>query len=51
MGEAQGAVGFTVTKISELNEVFRKAVELEKAGRTVLIDIKSNYDRSIPVED
>lgn len=51
IGEAQGAVGYTVTKISELKETFRKAVEQEKAGRTVLIDVKINHDRPIPVED
>lgn len=51
IGEAQGAMGFTVTKISELSEVFLKAVELEKAGRTVLIDVKINHDRPIPAEN
>ena len=51
IGEAQGAVGYTVTKISELKEVFHQAVEQEKAGRTVLIDVKINHDRPIPVEE
>ncbi|PRY77152.1 pyruvate oxidase [Alkalibacterium olivapovliticus] len=50
IGEAQGAVGFRVTKISELSDVFNKAVELEKAGRTVVIDLKISHDRPIPVE-
>ncbi|WP_051910511.1 thiamine pyrophosphate-dependent enzyme [Carnobacterium pleistocenium] len=49
--EAQGAIGFTIIKISELDEVFRNAVELEKAGRTVVIDMKINHDRPIPVEE
>lgn len=50
IGEAQGAVGYTVTEIGQLDEVFHKAVADEKAGRTVLIDIKINHDRPIPVE-
>lgn len=51
IGEVQGAVGYTVTKISELKGVFHQAVEQKKAGRTVLIDVKINHDRPIPVED
>lgn len=50
IAEAQGAVGFTVTEIGQLKEVFEKAVEHEKAGRTVLIDVKISSDRPIPVE-
>ncbi|MEC6749171.1 pyruvate oxidase [Marinilactibacillus sp. XAAS-LB27] len=49
-GEAQGAVGFTVKEISELEETFQKAVDLEKSGRTVVIDVKISNDRPIPVE-
>lgn len=49
-GEAQGAVGFTVKAISELEETFQKAVDLEKSGRTVVIDVKISNDRPIPVE-
>lgn len=50
VGEGLGAVGFTVREISELEEVFQKAVELEKSGRTVVIDLKVSDDRPIPVE-
>ncbi|MFC6464381.1 pyruvate oxidase [Marinilactibacillus sp. GCM10026970] len=50
IGEAQGAVGFTVKEISELEETFQKAVDLEKSGRTVVIDVKISNDRPIPVE-
>ncbi|GEL66888.1 pyruvate oxidase [Marinilactibacillus psychrotolerans] len=50
IGEAQGAVGFTVREISELDEVFQKAVEFEKSGRTVVINVKISDDRPIPVE-
>lgn len=50
IGEAQGAVGYTVTEISELKETFQKAVEQEKAGRSVVINVKITHDRPIPVE-
>lgn len=50
IAEAQGAIGYTVTEISDLSKVFKKAVEHEKAGRTVVIDVKISSDRPIPVE-
>ncbi|SFH72315.1 pyruvate oxidase [Pisciglobus halotolerans] len=50
IAEAQGAVGYTVTEISQLKKVFEKAVEDEKAGRTVLIDVKISRDRPLPAE-
>nr|WP_146923984.1 pyruvate oxidase [Alkalibacterium kapii] len=50
IAEAQGAIAYTVTEISELEGVLKKAVEHEKAGRTVLVDIKISTDRPIPVE-
>ncbi len=50
IAEAQGAIGLTVHEISELDDVFAKAVEFYKQGRTVLIDAKITKDRPIPVE-
>ena len=50
IAEAQGAVGYTVTRIEEMDEVMRKAVEDNKNGRTVVIDAKITQDRPIPVE-
>lgn len=50
IAEAQGAIGYTVREISELKKTFKKAVEHEKAGRTVVIDVKVSTDRPIPVE-
>lgn len=50
IAEAQGAVGYTVTDINQMKEVFEKAVEDEKAGKTVVIDIKISDERPIPVE-
>ncbi|WP_161878014.1 pyruvate oxidase [Alkalibacterium sp. MB6] len=51
IGEAQGAVGFTIREIGEIDEVFKQAVAAEKSGRTVVIDVKINHDRPIPTED
>ncbi|GEK89577.1 pyruvate oxidase [Alkalibacterium putridalgicola] len=50
IAEAQGAIGYTVREIGELKKTFKKAVEHEKAGRTVVIDVKVSTDRPIPVE-
>ncbi|NQI33402.1 hypothetical protein HO928_05045 [Streptococcus suis] len=50
IGEAQGAVGYTVRRIEEMNEVMRKAVEDNKNGKTVVIDAKITKERPIPVE-
>lgn len=48
--EAQGAVGYTVRRIEDIDEVVRKAVEDNKAGKTVVIDAKITHDRPFPVE-
>src|SRR5699024_3321003 len=40
IAEAQGAVGYTVTEISQLKDVFKQAIADEKAGRVVVIDVK-----------
>lgn len=50
IGEAQGAVGYTVRRIEEMDEVMRKAVEDNKNGKTVVIDAKITKERPIPVE-
>lgn len=50
IGEAQGAVGYTVRRIEEMDEVMRKAVEDNKNGKTVVIGAKITKERPIPVE-
>ena len=50
IAEAQGAVGYTVTEISQLEDVFSKAREQEKAGKVVVIDVKITTERPLPVE-
>lgn len=49
IGEAMGAKGYTVTRYSELAEVFEKAQADIKAGFTVLIDAKIDNESPIPV--
>ncbi|MCZ0716858.1 pyruvate oxidase [Aerococcus kribbianus] len=51
IGEAQGAVGYTVTRIEDMDDVMRQAVEDNKNGKTVVIDAKITHDRPIPVEE
>lgn len=50
IGEAQGAVGFTVSRIEDMDQVMAEAVKANKEGRTVVIDAKITKDRPIPVE-
>lgn len=50
IAEAQGAVGLTVSEISDLHDVFQKAVNLEKSGKTVVVNVKISNDRPIPAE-
>ncbi|HCS93254.1 MAG TPA: pyruvate oxidase [Bavariicoccus seileri] len=50
IAEAQGAKGYTVRKIDELDKVFAQAIEDEKNGHVVVIDAKISLDRPIPVE-
>lgn len=49
-GRAQGAVGYTVDRIEDIDDVMRKAVEDNKAGKTVVVDCKITQDRPLPVE-
>ena len=50
IAEAQGAVGFRVDRIEDIDAVMKEAVELNKAGRTIVIDARITQDRPIPVE-
>ena len=50
IGEAQGAVGFTVSRIEDIDQVMQDAVKAYKEGNTVVIDAKITKDRPIPVE-
>ncbi|APS41101.1 Pyruvate oxidase [Weissella jogaejeotgali] len=50
IGEAQGAVGLTVSRIEDIDSVMKKAVEYYNQGRVVVIDAKITKDRPIPVE-
>lgn len=50
IAEAQGANGYTINTIDEIDEVFAKAMEDEKAGQVVVIDAKITNEQPIPVE-
>ena len=50
IAEAQGAVGFTVDRIEDMDAVMAEAVKLNKEGKTVVIDARITQHRPIPVE-
>ena len=50
IAEAQGAVGFTVNRIEDINAVVAEAVKLNKEGKTVVIDTRITQHRPLPVE-
>ena len=50
IAEAQGAKGFTVNRIEDIDRVMAEAVKANKEGHTVVIDCKITQDRPIPVE-
>ena len=50
IAEAQGAKGFTVSRIEDMDRVMAEAVAANKAGHTVVIDCKITQDRPIPVK-
>ncbi|OYW67163.1 MAG: pyruvate oxidase, partial [Aerococcus viridans] len=50
IADAQGAVGFTVRRIEDMDQVMADAVAAYKEGKTVVIDAKITNDRPIPVE-
>ena len=50
IAEAQGAVGFTVDRIEDIDAVVAEAVKLSKEGKTVVIDARITPHRPLPVE-
>ena len=50
IAEAQGAVGFTVNRIEDIDAVVAEAVKLNKEGKTVVIDARITEHRPLPVE-
>ena len=50
IAEAQGAVGFTVDRIEDIDAVVAEAVKLNKEGKTVVIDARITEHRPLPVE-
>ena len=50
IAEAQGAVGFTVDRIEDIDAVVAEAVKLNKEGKTVVIDARITQHRPLPVE-
>lgn len=50
IAESMGAVGYRVTEIDQLDEVFKKAIEDSKNGKTVVIDAKILSERPFPTE-
>ena len=50
LAESMGAVGFTVSEIGQLHDVFTRALEAAHHGRTVLIDAKITGERPLPAE-
>ena len=50
IAEAQGAVGFTVNRIEDIDAVVAEAVKLNKEGKTIVIDARITQHRPLPVE-
>ncbi|MFT8358933.1 pyruvate oxidase, partial [Bifidobacterium aquikefiri] len=50
LAESMGAVGYSVTKISQLEDVFDAAVRDIANGRVVVIDAKISNERPLPAE-
>ncbi|RSI08674.1 pyruvate oxidase [Streptococcus sanguinis] len=50
IAEAQGAVGFTVDRIEDIDAVVAEAVKLNKECKTVVIDARITQHRPLPVE-
>ena len=44
IAEGMGATGITVTKVAEMGPAIHKAQQLNAEGKTVLIDVHSNYE-------
>ncbi|MDR2660661.1 MAG: pyruvate oxidase [Lactobacillaceae bacterium] len=50
VADGLGAKGYSVSKIEDLKTVFDKAIEDQKAGKTIVIDAKIDPSRPIPAE-
>lgn len=50
VGKAQGALGYTVSRIEEIDAVMQEAVAAAKNGKTVVVDCKITQNRPLPVE-
>ncbi|MFT8357040.1 MAG: pyruvate oxidase [Bifidobacterium aquikefiri] len=50
LAESMGAVGYSVTKISQLEDVFDAAIRDIANGRVVVIDAKISNERPLPAE-
>lgn len=50
IAEAQGAVGLTVSRIEDIDQVMKEALDYYNQGRVVVVDAKLTKDRPIPVE-
>lgn len=50
VARAMGAVGYTLTEISQAKEIFAKAKEDVRNGKVVVIDAKISGDRPLPAE-
>lgn len=50
LAEAMGAVGHTVTEISQVHDVFAQAVQEVREGKVVVIDAKISNERPLPAE-
>ena len=50
LAESMGAVGYTITEIDQVHDVFAWAIEAVNAGRVVVIDAKISGDRPLPAE-
>ena len=50
VGKAQGALGYTVRRIEEIDAVMQEAVAAVKNGKTAVVDCKITQNRPLPVE-
>lgn len=50
IAEAQGAVGLTVSRIEDIDQVMKEALDYYNQGRVVVVDAKITKDRPVPVE-
>jgi thiamine pyrophosphate-dependent acetolactate synthase large subunit-like protein len=44
IAEGMGATGITVSKVAEMGPAIKKARQLNAEGKTVLIDVHSNFE-------